>query len=103
MDELVETALRQGGITFHCRDPREDALYTLALQLHLFGGQDLVRLWGRCPRKPSRAMPSPRRLVEHYDDEEGLCLALAKAVSHRLDRGYRASPLPRSPRLAAAA
>lgn len=104
MEHLVETALREGSITFWRSDAeRLDARYTLAVQLHLDGGLDLVRTWGSCPRRPSRHLPRPNRKVTHHRDAASLERALSRAVCLRQDRGYRANPLPHPARHLAAA
>lgn len=87
---LVERALSDGGILFTKASPGWQCFYRLTLQPTLFGGQDLVREWGRL----APAQTLHRRIVEHYVRGGDVLEPLAEAVRVRLRHGYRARALP---------
>src|SRR5438309_2282849 len=80
---LVERALSDGGILFAKTSPGFQCFYRLTLQPTLFGGQDLVREWGRLA--PSQT--THRRIVEHYARRGEVLEPLAEAVRVRLRHG----------------
>lgn len=88
--DLADYALAVGGICFVRAEPPACRAYWYLVQPALFGGVDLVRVWGRYGHQVRR----PRLRVEPYEDLARLELELRGHLQRRLQRGYVACERP---------
>jgi predicted DNA-binding WGR domain protein len=79
-----------GGICFVRAEPPACRAYWYLIQPTLFGGVDLVRVWGRYGVQQRR----PRQRVEPYADRLSLERELRRHLHQRVHRGYVACEGP---------
>lgn len=82
---LVDRVVTEGAVKLTLVDPARKMrkYYRLALQLNLWGGEDLVREWGPLP-----GGRRPRVIVEQPGDRAALLDRLGRQLRARLREGY---------------